>query len=374
MKDNIAGSKFVSLILVVLLSAACATAQPETSLAPATNTPALPTSTTVPPTATTALISAATITSNEGPELNPSPRGYVSITYDIESDKVILFGGQLPGQDFKSSDETWAYDVASNTWTNMRPASGPPEKAAVDLVYDVESDRVILFGGNLGDNDTWAYNYNTNTWTEMAKGPGDHLGYRMAYDSESDRCILFGGLGYPSLKLYNDTWAYDLNSDTWTEMKPSTSPPARNYHAMAYDTQADRVILFGGGGLDENMQDIALSDTWAYDYNTNTWQELEQGDGEYPSGRVYHTLAYNTVADRTILFGGLAYEGSAGELETWSYDYSTNTWTKLEPAENPGRCTRHAMAYSSASDGAILFGGQVGPTILVYTNGNRSDG
>jgi hypothetical protein len=151
------------------------------------------------------------------------------------------------------------------------------------LVYDSESDRIILFGGATGAtretasilNDTWAYDYNTNTWTEMAKGPEDHLGYRMAYDSESDRSILFGGMVYPRIKLLNDTWAYDFNTDTWTEMQPSTSPPVRNYHAMAYDTQADRVILFGGS----DSRDKGIPDTWAYDFNTNTWQELERGEG-----------------------------------------------------------------------------------------------
>jgi len=380
MKHKIAGSKLVNLTLVMLLSAACATAQPETTLAPPTTTPALPTSTTapptemtaptatstLPPTATTEPTPSATITPIEAPELNPSPRGYVSIAYDSESDKVILFGGVIPGgPPYKFNDETWAYDVASNTWTNLRPASGPSLRGAVDLVYDSNSDRIILFGGSTGATlqtalvlyDTWAYDFNTNTWTEMAKGPGDHLGYRMAYDAESDRCILFGGMGYPSFKMYNDTWAYDFNSDTWTEMQPSTSPPGRNYHAMAYDAQADRVILFGGS----DPQDKGIRDTWAYDFNTNTWQELERGEGESPSGRFYHTLTYNTGADRTILFGG-----SWGGNETWSYDYSTNTWTKLDPAENPGRRTRHAMVYSTASDRAILFGG--GPAHLDYTD------
>jgi N-acetylneuraminic acid mutarotase len=294
------------------------------------------------------------------------------MAYDSESDKIILFGGALPGgPPYKVNDETWAYDVSSKTWIEMKPTSGPSLREAVDLVYDSKSDRIILFGGVTGGtlqtasvlNDTWAYDYNTNTWTELAKGPGDHLGYRMAYDSKSDRCILFGGLGFPSFKMYNDTWAYDFNSDTWTEMQPSTSPPARDYHAMAYDAHTDRVILFGGFELDENMQFIALSDTWAYDYNTNTWQELERGQGEYPSGRGYHTLVYNKKAGRSILFGG-----SSGGTETWSYDYSTNTWTQLKPSQNPGMRTRHAMAYCSAADLFIMFGGQPGEVILDYTN------
>jgi N-acetylneuraminic acid mutarotase len=347
MKDNIAASKLVCLILVILLSAACATAQPETMLAPPTTT--------------------------EATELNPSPRGYASMAYDSESDKMILFGGELPGEDLKINDETWAYDVASNTWTEMKPTSGPPPRCAVDLVYDSESDRIILFGGASGAtretasvlNDTWAYDYNTNTWTEMAKGPGDLLGYRMAYDSESDRSILFGGMSYPGFNLYRRTWVYDFNTDTWTEMQPSISPPARNYHAMAYDVQADRVILFSGS----DFQDKGIVDTWAYDFNTNTWQELERGEGEYPSGRFYHTLAYNTVADRTILFGGFARDQLEGIAhETWLYDYSSNNWTQLKPVENPGWRTMHAMAYSSAADRIVLFGGQNVMVRYIYTD------
>jgi hypothetical protein len=45
--------------------------------------------------------------------------------------------------------------------------------------------------------------------------------------------------------------------------------------------------------------------------------------------------------------------------ETWSYDYASNTWTKLEPGKSPA-ASRHALAYSSAADRVILFGGQVG--------------
>jgi hypothetical protein len=360
MKDNRTATLVFSLILILVISSACQPAQPAAPAPPDAVPVAAalqPTATKAPPTATPPPTVTPAPTDvpepTEIPALNPSPRGYVSMAYDSESDKIILYGGQTESDGQSSNqiipnDETWAYDVATNTWINMKPASGPPEKAAVDLVYDSESDRVILFGGNWGDSDTWAYDYNTNTWTEMAKGPGNHLGYRMAYDSESDRCILFGGLERPS-GVYNDTWAYDFNTDTWTIMEPVTSPAGRNYHGMAYDLKADRIILFGGGNWSKNM-----ADTWAYDYNTNTWTELESVEGAHPRARSYLALVYNIGADRTILFGG-----DAGGHETWSYDYSTNTWAKLETSKNPV-VSRHAMTYSSVDDRVILFGGQIG--------------
>jgi hypothetical protein len=354
MKDTRTASLVVNLILILLISSACQPPQPAAP-APTDAVPVAvavqPTATKAPPTATTAPTETPAPTDTpeptEIPALNPSPRGYVSMTYDSESDKIILFGGQLTGT-MHGSDETWAYDVASNTWTKMKPDSGPPEKGAVDLVYDVESDRVILFGGNYGDKDTWAYDYNTNTWTEKSKGPGAHLGYRMAYDIESDRCILFGGY-LMGVEFFDDTWVYDYNSDTWTKMNPSTRPAGRNYHAMAYDPQADRVILFGGGDFSKSMDD-----TWAYDYNSDTWTEMEPGEGPRPRPRSYLAMVYDTKAERVILFGG-----EAGMSETWSYDYASNTWTKLEPGKSPA-ASRHALAYSSAADRVILFGGQVG--------------
>jgi N-acetylneuraminic acid mutarotase len=358
-------AQIVSLFLVVLVSAACGTAQPAPTPVPPTATPVPPTATPVPPTATVLPATATTPSPTAMPSLGPSPRGYVSMAYDTESDRVILFGGQtgIYTEQANYNGETWAYDVAANEWTQMEPPSGPTGRGAAELAYDAESDRVVLFGGgnkvagwDLAD--TWAYDYNTNTWTEMARGPIKHVGPRIAYDAESDRIILFGGYDMKGF-FYNDTWAYDFNSDTWTEMKPSTSPPGRNYQAMAYDAESDRVLTWGGLGLDGKL--LAPS-VWAYDFNTNTWQEMKTGEGPHPEGADFPAMVYDAKADRTILYGGV-YQGD----QTWAYDYNTNTWTKLEPSTVPGELSRHAMVYSTAADRVILFGGQVGPTEFKYT-------
>jgi hypothetical protein len=290
------------------------------------------------------------------------------MAYDIESDRIILFGG-LTGDYSKDpayyNGETWAYDVTANRWTQMKPPSGPTRRCAAELAYDAESDRVILYGGcnevTWGLGDTWAYDFNTNTWTQMAFGPDGptHIGARLAYDAESDRIILFGGCDMGG-SLYNDTWAYDFNSDTWTEMKPRTSPPGRNYQAMAYNAKSDRVLVWGVGDVTVAQPDESV---WSYDFNTNTWQEMKPGAGPHPSDRAYATWVYDAAADRMILFGGFV----NGTDETWAYDYNTNTWTKLEPSTVPGKRSRHALVYSTAADRAILFGGQVGYTQFQYT-------
>src|SRR5439155_592798 len=159
-------------------------------------------------------------------------------------------------------------------WTNKDPFPKPPMRYCHATAYDAQSDRVILFGGDLAGglfNDTWAYDFNTNAWTDMAPGlsPPATLCDAMAYDSESDRLIMFGGVGSPV--YLNDTWAYEFNKNTWTNAP--AGPSARYSHAMVYDSQTDRVILFGGYSVGPGSG--YLNDTWAYDFNTNAWTSMD---------------------------------------------------------------------------------------------------
>lgn len=296
--------------------------------------------------------------------LSPSPRGYISLAYDAQSHQVVLFGGQTGPFGLRTSvnGETWAYDVIANVWAQMFPKLQPRDRGAAALEYDAESDRVIMYGGCMHQvgtcriRETWAYDHNTVTWEKMADGPKNHLGARLAYDSESDRMILFGGLDVQKWFYYDDTWVYDYNSDTWTKMEPAVSPPGRNYQAMTYDSEADRVLTWGGMYWDESPLPESM---WAYEYNTNTWEELHTGEGPYPKSRDYAAMAYDIESDRTILFGGLPIEDPDGEVGTWAYDYNTNSWQEMKPETEPPSVSRHAMVYSVATDRVILFGGEL---------------
>jgi N-acetylneuraminic acid mutarotase len=143
------------------------------------------------------------------------------------------------------------------------------------MAFDNKRQNFILFGGvdNSSEpyswkNDTWRYNYSTNMWTNItpAINPPVRETHTMAYDMESDRIIMFGG--YNSSLFFNDTWAYDPNTNTWTNMSPQVSPSARVGSMMVYDNKSNRIILFGG------WTGNYMNDTWTYDYNTNSWTNL----------------------------------------------------------------------------------------------------
>ena len=365
------------LILATLLLAGCGgqaaepaavaptaaepTAVPPTDISP-TATPVPPTATPVPPTETPEPTATAI-------PIAPSARGYVTLAYDTESDLMVLFGGQTGSCCDASSfsGTTWIYDVTAYAWSKQQPAVSPSARAAAAMAYDSESDRVVLFGGadhtSLELNDTWAYDYNTDTWEQLASGPPDHLGPRLAYDAESDQVILFGGFDFPSASPRDDTWAYDYNSDTWTEMKPATSPTGRNYQGMTYDAESDRVLVWGGTGTALKPVDGSV---WAYDYNSNTWEKMPLTE-PVPGPRDYPVMVYDAESDRTILYGGFPVVGDETWAYTWAYDYNSNTWTQMNPAVSPPKLSRHAMAYSDDADRVILFGGQEGITEFYYT-------
>lgn len=295
------------------------------------------------------------------PSMSPFARAGHDTAYDSESDRVILFGGNLapPGSNFLS-DETWGYDTNADAWQNLEPITGPSSRFVHAMAYDVGSDRIILYGGILAEGpETWAYDLNSNAWTDMSPVvlPTAWGFVDMTYDLGSDRIILFGGTSANTrtptqADQVDETWAYDFDANTWTMMNPARAPSHRGAHGMAYDAESDMVVLFGGRDLPGDF-----GDTWAYDFDSDSWTEMSPALA--PSPRHGHAMAYDERSDRIVLFGGLSLRGLPVGDETWVYDLNSNSWTQ---AEGVGPSPRFAasLAYDSESDRVVLFGGTTG--------------
>lgn len=269
--------------------------------------------------------------------LAPSPDIFATdqvsdASYVPEADRVVM---HLTDQ---RSPTTRLLDPASGAVT-VSQAKGPIGLVGPMLAYDTESQRVILTGGLGGaSQDSWAYDAGTDTWTRMrpqvAPGPRNYAA--MAYNPSADRVIVFSG-GEPPMA---DTWAYDFNTNTWTELKPASAPAARYYSQMVYDPTGDRMILFGGiletgssqpdgagwtydAVLDEWQR--AAGDTWAYDFDTNAWTEIVTDVA--PSPRGWHAMALDERTGHIVLFGG-GPSRSTFTGETWIFDPVAETWAE----------------------------------------------
>ena len=294
----------------------------------------------------------------------PPARATHAMAYDSDGGKVILFGGDNRRESLYR--DTWAYDPAANTWTELDPAGKVPSaREASAMVYDSVNGKVILFGGEGSRdqlNDLWAYDPAANTWTELdpaGEVPSARARHALVYDSVTDKVILFGGeVGFlDAAHAFNDLWAYDPVANTWTELKPAGDvPPARALHALAYDSDSGKVILSGGRVLIGSGENQSFEDLWAYDPAANTWTELDPAGGDQPTGLCGHAMTYDDSQGKVILFGGPGWPDFTSHL--WAYDPAANTWTDLKPAGNvPSARVWAALVYNPDSGAIILFGG-----------------
>jgi hypothetical protein len=303
--------------------------------------------------------------------VQPSKLGYHAAAYDSGSDRVIVVGGETDPSHYVPV-VTWAYDIATNTWTNMAPPQSPGRLDG-PIVYDNAADRTILFAGDKllndslrdepccpagidSDSQTWAYNYHANTWTNLKAtgGPSGLVGARMVYDTKADRMILFGGLNVPLLwsgnaVYHNETWVYDFTTNTWTNMHPTTIPPGQNFFQMDYDAASDRVLAWIKPDSDGS------NNMWAYDYTANIWTAQPVNE---PSWRYYGAMAYDSALDRTFLFGGATADSSETPLDDlWSYDYASQTWEQIKFTSGPSARGWATLTYSPRADRLVLIGG-----------------
>lgn len=303
------------------------------------------------------------------PTPNPSPteipkvaaQGYHALIYDGEANKVILKPAQANYQTMLNSS-AWALDIEAGTW--QKRADGPP-KGEGALAYDAQSNRTILFIGTLGflgrkTGQTWAYDYNTDTWANLKPegSPYNLLGQRMAYDSESDRIILFGGVRATEGGGWSwsyETWAYDYDTNTWTNMQPSGDIPVGeiNFYPISYDAGADRVLAWICKAPSVGEADICVM--YAYDYNSNTWEHREMEPRPFIS--FYNAMVYDPGTGLNILFGGTSYENDESFDQLWGYDYTTNTWIQLPSKNPPSARGWHAMVFHEQAGVMVLFGG-----------------
>jgi hypothetical protein len=284
--------------------------------------------------------------------LSSGPRK--AMVYDSSLDRFICLDGRTVTYDFNAN--SWI-----DTFSNPPGELGGSGRSGFSMAYDSQSDRVIVTGGDSGSGqpnaETWVWDYGNRTWKSMrpAVSPPPRINAGVAYDVESDRIILFGGVD-AGQRLLGDTWAYDYNSNTWTNLTPPSGPSARSSPAMAYDVQSDRVLLFGGGLID--MRPL-MAETWAYDFNVNTWTNLTSTGG--PSARTGPSMTYDSRSDRVLMFGGF---GAYGFQDDTVWAYSLGTLPRTVPQPGPGLYIPYTL-------GVIAAAAVVGVLLIVLRRRRR---
>jgi len=167
-----------------------------------------------------------------------------------------------------------------------------------------------------------------------ATGPSARSFHALVYDSNRGRTVMFGG--QITGAFLNDTWEWD--GPEWTQVA-DTGPSPRDACGASYDRSRRRTILFGGETLNEGMV-VQVGETW--EFGGGAWtQAATTGPGPIAGAE----LAYN---------GTLALLFTLSDGSTWTWD--GKHWTERQDI-GPGQRVGVAMTFDSLRKRAVLFGG-----------------
>ena len=295
-----------------------------------------------------------------GPE-TPPPRTFAAAIHDPRGERMILFGGRGADGDL---NDLWSLNLqeleSGARWTRIETASEavPLARFTHNAVYDPAAHRMLVWAGRKVDsagsaffNDVWAYDIESSTWTELEAGesqPNTRYGTAAVFDPVAGTLVTFAG--FTAAGRFEDTWRFDPRSAAWTDISPEEGNPGRRcLHSASYDAARHRMIIYGG------QRSGPLDDIWALDLVTQRWSELTPP--ERPGGRFYTANVYDAGNDRVLIFGGnLGSPGLSNEL--WSFDLKLETWALLEPMGDPPAPREGATTIFLEEQGRMVaFGG-----------------
>lgn len=246
----------------------------------------------------------------------PSPRYNSSLTYDPVRQALWVFAGNIASNALNPDAEKdlWRFDLTTSTWRKMDPHPGVTDRMWHSALFDPIRDRLVFFGG--GDetaffdnavylNDFLYYypaedRWNRDQFIDEPIAPQGRFWSQITYTPSTDRYFLFGGHDDAALGNRNDTWIYDPETKSWTQIggEDTFNAPANGF----CDFPPDFTIV----------------------------------DREAPERRNAHTLSWSNSCERGLLFGGKTDCGAVNDV--WRYD--TMSWTNMELASAGEACHR----------------------------------
>ena len=274
-----------------------------------------------------------------------------SAVWDPTTNVMIVYGGIDFGAEAMDTNAVLIYTPASASWTTLI-ASGapgaPPARDSHTAVYDAANNRMIVFGGlefsYAGTeslfNDVWvlsnANGQGSPVWTQLSPSgtpPAPRSNQTTVYDAANNRMIVFGGLGMDGEQLFSDVWVLTNanglgGTPAWIQLTPAGSLTADVESSSAiYDPVNNIMTLFGGANLAETS---ATNGVWTLSHANGLggrprWTNIvASGAPGSPSRRYGHTAVYDAGDNRMIIFGGAPAPdaGGIGFNDAWVLTYA----------------------------------------------------
>ncbi|HEY3217322.1 MAG TPA: kelch repeat-containing protein [Candidatus Eisenbacteria bacterium] len=172
------------------------------------------------------------------------------------------------------------------------------------------------------------------------------------YDPADHSLVLFGGKNDQNRNL-SELWRLDLDRRTWNRIQPvGEAPPPTEDHSLIYDPLGDRLILFGG----ENGP--TCNQVWSFEFKARRWRSMADSTAPF---REDHTAIFDSRGKRMVVFGGQVNGDDNDDLWALNLDPQSRTfekWSRLAAeADHPGARDDHVAVYDSLRNRMIVYGG-----------------
>ncbi len=259
--------------------------------------------------------------------------GRGALTFDSAAGEPRLFVEASAGQGLQS----WRWDGVM--WRLIGLSGAQVPNATGRIAYDSTREITVAF-------DARTYELEGATWKTKPTSAAPATNGALAHDAGHQRLLYFGGsMGFA--KYTDASWTWD--GSRWQELALEDPPTARSGAALAYDERRQRMVLFGGMGVNDAGQQGYLFDTW--ELNGDSWkQALVQG----PTGlRDWPSMTYDAGRRRIVLWS----KQNDRDSRLWEYD--GKSWLGTEPPPIGG--TGGLVGYDAA-EGRLLLHDEQGNT------------
>ena len=184
----------------------------------------------------------------------PSDRVFFGNMYDPARNRLVIYAGQAGDFVSMAFTDMYGLNLDNGEWKQLHDGGqgAPSSRMHGALTYDESRDRYLLFGGHtdIGDmNDLWAFDPETNEWSKEyiadkfknttlgcldnpSEVPADYVKqdveaperrHRGLYAYAHDSVWVFAGIHAECSDYLDDTWRYDLATQTWVEIMEANS-------------------------------------------------------------------------------------------------------------------------------------------------------
>ncbi len=212
----------------------------------------------------------------------------------------------------------WTFDPATDSWSAPDGERSGFESSP-NAVYDTDGERMLAFdpwgltGTGAKDSGVRAYDAASLAWTDLELAdPADdkptftpEFGYDVAFDAAARRLVLV--ITPPGLNSPAQTWAFDAKAGTWSHGANVPRTLEEGYPAegwaTAFDPASERTWWFADRAM---LGYSAPDDNWVVAERDAGWPEsMMLGDVKVdPTARVFSTMVPDPVNNRLVVIGG----------------------------------------------------------------------